>query len=171
MKLYVGKIPSLATQLVKELVKQKSIEVPLSSVPEVELDIAAVLKEYVRLDQELTDYTKEFMERRGLKPEQYNKVRREVARERKFPIEDPLAYMLDQIIEALLHSNFVEEVYVEDHDLRRVMKPVFQRYAAGEEELEREVKNQIKNLQEGTQSWEVEFQKRMAQIKRQKGYE
>jgi hypothetical protein len=111
------------------------------------------------------------MERRGLKQEQYIKVRREVARERKFPLEDPMAYLMDQIIEGLLHSQHVDEVFGEDHDLRRTMKPVFQRYLASEEELEKEVKNQMKNLQEGTQSWDVEFQKRMAQIKRQKGFE
>jgi uncharacterized protein len=171
MKLYSGKIPTIATQLVKELVAQKMIDVDLESVPEVELDISSVLKEYVRIDHEVSDRTKDVMERRGLSQELFSRTKREVAKERGFPIDDPLAYVLDQIIETLLHSQNVEEIYGEDHDLRRVMKPVFQKHLAADEELDKEVRNRIKNLQEGTASWDIEYQRALAQLKRQKGFE
>jgi uncharacterized protein len=169
MKLYAGKIPTLANQLVKELVSQNMIEV--EAVNEVELDLAAVMREYLRIEHEISDRAKEVMERRGLSQENFARTKREVARERGFPLDDPLAYLLDQIIETLMHSANVSEVFGEDHDLRRVMKPVFQKLLAAEEELDQEVRNRIKNLQEGTQSWENEYQRALAQLKRQKGFE
>jgi uncharacterized protein len=129
------------------------------------------MREYLRIEHEISDRAKEIMERRGLSQENFARTKREVARERGFPLDDPLAYLLDQIIETLMHSANVSEVFGEDHDLRRVMKPVFQRLLAAEEELDQEVRNRIKNLQEGTQSWENEYQRALAQLKRQKGFE
>lgn len=171
MKLYSGKVPALSNQLVKELIAQNMIEVDRGMESEVELDIAAVLKEYIRIEHEVTDRAKEILEIRHMGPEMFGRVKKEVARERGFPLDDPLAYVLDQIIEILLHSNNVSEVFGEDHDLRRVMKPVFQKFLALEDELDQEVRNRIKNLQEGTQTWELEYQRALAQLKRQKGFE
>lgn len=171
MKLYAGKIPSLSTLLVKELTTQKMISVEAEEVPEVELDIAAVLKEFVRMDQEVNDKSKEMIERQGLDQGSYNRVRRSVAKELGFPADDPLMYIINQIIEVLLHSHHVGEVFGEDHDLRRTMKPVFQKLLSDTEELDKEVRNRIKNVSEGTQSWDIEYQKAMAQIKKAKGFE
>jgi hypothetical protein len=171
MKLYAGKIPSLSALLVKELTTQKVVAVDPEEFPEVELDISAVLKEFVRMDQEVNDKSKAIIEKRGLDQGSYNRVRREVSKEVGFPQDDPMLYVINQIIEALLHSPHVGEVYGEDHDLRRVMKPVFQKLLSDTEELDKEVRNRIKNVSEGTQSWDIEYQKAMAQLKKQKGFE
>jgi uncharacterized protein len=171
MKLYAGKIPSLSTQLVKELVAQHMISVERESVPEVELDIGAVLKEFVRMDMDVNDKSKEIMERQGLEQAMFNRIRRGVAKDAGFPSDDPMMYIINQIIESLMHSHHVDEVFGEDHDLRKTMKPVFQKLLADTEELDKEVRNRIKNVTEGTQSWDIEYQKMMAQIKKTKGFE
>ena len=171
MKLYAGKIPSLSTQLVKELVAQHMIAVARESVPEVELDIGAILKEFVRMEQDIADKVKDLMEKRSLEQSMFTRIRREVAKDAGFPSDDPMMYIINQIIEALMHSHHVDEVFGEDHDLRRTMKPVFQKLLSDTEDLDKEVRNRIKNVTEGTQSWDIEYQKMMSQIKKTKGFE
>jgi hypothetical protein len=51
------------------------------------------------------------------------------------------------------------------------MKPVFQKLLTDTEDLDKEVRNRIKNVTEGTQSWDIEYQKMMSQIKKTKGFE
>ena len=69
----------------------------------------------------------------------------------------------------LFHSSNVDEVFAEDHDLRRKMAPIFKKHMAADEDLEREVRGQLKHVKEGTSLWEVEYQRVMADIKRRKG--
>jgi uncharacterized protein len=53
MRLYSGKIPAIATDLIRKLKEDGDIEV--NDLHEAQLDIEAVLKEYMRLDRELTE--------------------------------------------------------------------------------------------------------------------
>jgi hypothetical protein len=80
-----------------------------------------------------------------------------------------LDYLLDQCIEMLMHSNNVDEVFGQDHDLRRSMRPVLKKHLAVDEELELEVRSKLKHVQEGTRTWEVEYKKIMSEIQRRKG--
>jgi hypothetical protein len=63
-----------------------------------------------------------------------------------------------------MHSSNVEEVFVEDHDLRRKMAVVLRKHMAVDEEVDRETREKIKNLEEGTRTWDIEYQKVMEQI-------
>jgi hypothetical protein len=49
------------------------------------------------------------------------------------------------------------------------MRPVLKKYLAADDELDAEVRNKMKNLQEGTRTWEVEYQKIKNEIQRRKG--
>ena len=68
-----------------------------------------------------------------------------------------------------LTNGNVDEVFGQDHDLRRRMRPVLKKYLAADDELDAEVRNKMKNLQEGTRTWEVEYQKIKNEIQRRKG--
>ena len=52
MRLYSGKIPLIGTEIVKSLAEAGDIEV--TDRGEAEMDVQAVLKEYLRLDREIT---------------------------------------------------------------------------------------------------------------------
>ena len=77
--------------------------------------------------------------------------------------------MLDQILEILMHSANVDEIFSEDIVLRRKMAPVLKRHMAIDEEVEREVRGKLKHVEEGTRTWEVEYTRMMEDIKRRKG--
>ena len=64
MRLYSGKIPTVGSEIVKSLVEAGDIEV--SDRAEAEMDVQAVLKEYIRLDREITEKTKDVLQKRNL---------------------------------------------------------------------------------------------------------
>ena len=68
----------------------------------------------------------------------------------------------------LLHSVHVDEVYAEDIELRRKMTTVLRKDMAVDNDLDREVRRRIKNLQEGTTGWEIEYRRLMDDLKRTK---
>jgi uncharacterized protein len=170
MKLYSGKIPVIGAEVVKALVDSKDIAV--TDRGEAELDVQAVLKEYLRLDKEITEKVKDILQKRGLPYEQFGKVKRAVANEKGLGLgDDALEWMTNQMIESFMQSPHVEEIFVEDQILRRKMAEILKRHMMVEDELDQEVRRRIKNLQEGTSTYEVEYQKALEQIKRNRGLE
>ena len=168
MRLYSGKIPGLATEIVKTLVEAGDIEVIDRA--EAEMDVQAVLKEYLRLDREITDKAKDMLQKRNLPYEQFGKVKRALAGEKAFGLgEDGLEWMTNQMIESFMQSPHIEEVFVDDSVMRKRMSDILKKNMLVDEELDEEVRRRIKNLQEGTSTWEIEYGKVLDQIKRNRG--
>jgi hypothetical protein len=99
-------------------------------------------------------------------------VKRAIAGEKGFGLGDEgLDWMTTQMIESFMQSPHIEEVFAEDTVLRRKMTDVLKKHMMVEEELDAEVRRRIRNLEEGTSTWEVEYQKALEQIKRNRGLE
>lgn len=167
MKLMSGKVTPLASDLVDELVKSGNIEVLPEEMPEVQLDLESVLKEYIRADREITEKARDIISRQKRDYGDLSKVKAQIARERDFGVgENLIEYITAQLIEALIHSRHVEEVYGMDNDLTVVITPVLKKHLAADEELDQEVRKRIRNLQEGTISWEAQYQKLKDDLKK-----
>lgn len=170
MKLFTSKIPPIASEMVKALSDAGDIEIESAS--EAELDVQAVLKEYVRVDRELTDKAKDMVEKRGLPYSQFNQIKRRLADEKEFALgEESLNWICTQVQETFMHSPHVAEVFADDATLRRRMREVLKKHMSVDEELDAEVRQRIKNLQEGTAVYETEYAKVLDQIKRKHGLE
>jgi hypothetical protein len=170
MRLYSGKIGPIVDDLVRDLTAEGDIEV--EDLAEVRLDLEAVLKEFVRREREMIDEAKDRMQREGLGYSQLGRVRQRVAKERGFPQQDEtLPYLIDQLLNMLFHSANVVEIYADDTTLRKKMTPILRRHMDVESGLDAEVRSKIKNLQEGTAAFEVEYAKVMDQIKHKRGLE
>ncbi len=168
MRLYSSKIPVIAKEIVDQLTRDEDIQV--DNRDEAELDIQAVLKEYLRTDRELTERAKDLLEQRKLPYEQFGKVKRSVAEEKGFGLgEEGIIWMCNQVIEAFMHSPHVAEIFAADVDLRNKMRTVIRKHMMVEEELDEEVRKRIKNLEEGSNAWDVEYGKVLEQIKQKRG--
>lgn len=168
MKLYASKIPTISEELIRTLVEAGDIEV--NDVAEAQLDIAAILKEYSRVDRELTDQAKDLLEQRKLSYGQFGKLKRSLAEEKGFVTGDEAtSYLATQMIESFMQSRFVEEVFADDIVLRKKVKDLLRKHMMVDEELDAEVRQRIKNLEEGSASWDVEYKRAMEQIKRKHG--
>ncbi len=168
MRLYSGKVSAIATEVVRALVASKDIEAEKPK--EVESDIAAVLNQYLADEREVNDRAKDLIERTGKPPADYQRLRTLAADEKGIKLGDEaLDYLLDQVVEMLMHSTNVDEVYAADVELRRKMAPVFKKHMAVDATIDAEVRAQLRHLREGTGDWEVEYARVLDQVKRRKG--
>jgi hypothetical protein len=168
MRLYSGKVPTISTEVVRALLASKDIEAERPK--EVEADVTAVLNQYLSDEREVNERAKDLLERTGKPNADYQRVRALAAEEKGIKVgEDMLDYLLDQVVEMLMHSNNVDEVYVEDVELRRKMAPIFKRHMAVDAAIDGEVRAQLRHVREGTREWEVEYARVLEQVKRRKG--
>ena len=170
MKLYPKIIPAIARDVVSTLMAEGDVEVETMRVADAEMDMAAILKEYLAAEERVNQATREALERRGYDHSKFNQVKREMADVRGFKMgDDGVDYIINQMIEFLLISRNVEEVFAEDHALRRKIYQVFKKHLDVEEDVDREERARLKHLSEGTQAWDIEYQKTVEQIRRNKG--
>jgi uncharacterized protein len=168
MKLYSGKIDSLATEIISRLVTDGDIEV--SDRTEAERDAASVLKEYLRVDRELTERAKDIMEIRGLPYSHFGRIKRGLADEKEFGLgEEGVTWILNQLLETFMQSKHIEEIFAEDTSMRRKLKDIVKKHMMVDEELDKEVRQRIRNLEEGTQTWEIEYNRVLEQMKQKFG--
>jgi hypothetical protein len=154
--------------MVTALLKDGDVEA--DSPKEVQADVEAVLNQYMRDEQAVSERAKEVVSQRGLAQSEFGRTKKLIADERKIKIgEDAIDYILDQLVEMVMHSANVGEVFVEDYVLRRKMRDPLRKLAAEEDELQAEVRAQLRHVKEGSSVWEVEYRRMMDDIKRRKG--
>jgi uncharacterized protein len=168
MRLYSGKIRELGDEIARALVEGKDIET--DSRAEVAKDLESVFSAYIQADRDSTDRAKDIMQSRGLPQSEFPRIKKLAAEQRGIKVGDEMMdYLLDQLIEMLMHSGNVEEVFAEDHDLRRRMRPILRKYLDMDEAVVAEVRSKLKHVQEGSRTWEIEYQRVMGDIQRRKG--
>ncbi|HEU0035294.1 MAG TPA: DUF507 family protein [Kofleriaceae bacterium] len=168
MRLYPGKVDTIAAEIITSLTQAGDIEV--SDNNEAQLDAAAVLKEYIRVDKELTERAKDILEIRGLPYSHLGRTKRQLADQKEFGLgEEGLSWIANQMLEAFMSSRHVDEVFADDTILRRKIKDICKKHMQVDEAIDQEVRDRIKNLEEGTQAWEIEYAKVLDQIKTKHG--
>jgi uncharacterized protein len=170
MRLYAKVIPAISRDVINKLMADGDIEVEPMRVADAEQDMAAIMKQYLSDEDTVNAATREALDRRGYDPAQFNRVKREMADVRGHRTgQEGIDYIINQMLEFLLISRNVEEVFSEDHVMRRKIHDVFKRFLLVDEEIDREVRSRLKHLEEGTTDWEVEYRKQVEQLKRLKG--
>ncbi|MBN1945260.1 MAG: DUF507 family protein [Bradymonadales bacterium] len=169
MKLYAGRVANIAEEIIRSLRDQEAIDVRPEQVQEAELDVQSVLKEYLRVDRDLTNRA------RALSEEGHGSVgsiKKRLAFDSAFKTgPEAIDYVVDQLLETFMHSTNIDEIYWDDLDLRRHISQIIKRYMEEDETvLEREVRERIKNLTEGSRAWDQEYDRVMQQLMREKKY-
>src|SRR6202162_3946036 len=170
MRLYPKVIPTIAREVVQILMQDGDLEVETLRIADAEMDMQAIMKEYLAAEERVNAGTREALDRRGYDHSRFNQVKREMADVRGFKMGDEgIEYVIGQMIEFLLISRNVEEVFAEDHSIRRKIYQVFKKHLDVDEDIDREARSRLKHLSEGTQAGDVEYQKTVEQIRRNKG--
>lgn len=172
MRLFANRIPMIVKDIVEALLAKELIEIAPENIPEVELDVESVLKEYLRAERQLTDQAKDLAQGKGLDYSAHQKIKRQLAEKKKFGLyEDAVGYISNQLIETFLHTPHIDEIFGEDRELRAAIAPVLKQHMSAGDNLDAEVRKRIKNLQEGTQDWEIQYQQTLERLKQAKGIE
>lgn len=168
MRLYGAKVGPISQEVVRALTTGKDIETEAPR--EVVADIEAVLKSYLDTERMVDDKTRDLLQRTGRGPAEFQRVRKEIAEHHGIKVGDEtLDHLLDQVVQMLLHSSHVDEVFAEDVELRRKMAPIFKRYMAADAELDAEVRAQLRHVKEGTAQWDIEHARVLDAVKRRRG--
>ncbi len=158
MKVYRKVIPKIAKDVVRTLLASQLIEVEDGRRDEAELDVAAVLVEYLNQVEQIKHDASEALQRHGLSAEHLMRVKAGIAQTRGVEIgEGAFDFVINKIIAGLFDSKNIEEIYGEDHDIRASVVTCVRKYLGVDEELDREVRSKLKGLREGTAEWEVEY--------------
>ena len=168
MLLPPNRVTDVAREMLQLLQAEGLIETDMPR--EVQLDLEAVLSQYIRTEQELIDRARQTLESRGLSNRDFNRVLTTLAEQKGVKVgEEALDYVLEQLLQMLLNSSNVEEIFAEDHELRRQLRIPLRKLEGTEEKIEKTVRNRIKHVEEGSPLWEIEYQRMMEDIKRRRG--
>ena len=170
MRLYRKIIPKISKEIIANLKGDGDLEIDEQKLEEAELDIAAILVEYCNAEDRLNQDTRDALSRRGLSPDRFAQVKKSLAEARKHKTgEDGLEYVINQMLEGMMHSRNVEEVFAEDHEMRKKIQLVMIKYLGIDEEIDRDARSRLKNLREGSAEWDIEYEKIIGQLKRARG--
>jgi hypothetical protein len=168
MQLHRNQVPTLSRNMTKALVDSGAIEV--ADGREVERDLEAVLHGYLAQVEQALTRARELAQQRGLPQGEFGRIKQLAAEQVGVKVGDEaLDYLLDQLLEMLMHSGNVAEVYAPDHELKRCLRPFIQAGAEVEHQVEQEVRSQLKHVEEGSRTWEIEYARMKADIKRRRG--
>ena len=170
MRLYRRIIPKMSKEIIAKLRGDGDVEIDDQKLEEAELDVAAILVEYCNAEDRLNQETRDALTRKGLSAERFAQVKRGLAEARHHKTgEEGAEYVIGQMLLALMHSRNVEEVFAEDHEMRKKITDTMRKYLGIDEEIDREARSRLKNLREGTADWDMEYERIVAQLKRARG--
>jgi uncharacterized protein len=166
MKIYRRVIPKIAKDVIRALLANRAIEVEDGHRDEAELDVAGVLVDYLDTLDKVKHDAQEALQRHNLPAEMLGRVKQSIADSRKVVMGDgALEHVIDRLISGLFDSKHIEEVFMDDNELRKIVQAAVQKYLGVDEELDREVRGRLKNLREGTTEWEVEYGRLIEQMR------
>lgn len=170
MRLYRDRIPLIAKDVLKKLVDEEDIE--CENQAEAALDAEAVLNEYLRMSIEITEKAKERLTAAKLPYSNLGRIKKALADERGFHFgEDGVKYISNQIVEIFMQSNNIDEVFSEDYTMRQKIEPILAKHMSLDDEIDVEVRKRMKNLEEGTSTWDIEYKITLEKIKSKYGLE
>ncbi|HZW88419.1 MAG TPA: DUF507 family protein, partial [Myxococcaceae bacterium] len=141
MRLYPKVIPVISRETIQLLMQDGDIEVEPMRIADAEMDLSAIMREYLTNEERVNQATREALERRGFDSSKFDQVKQEMADLRGFRMGDEgIAYVVSQLIEFLLISRNVEEVFAADNNLRQKIFAVMKKHLDVDEEIDREAR-------------------------------
>jgi uncharacterized protein len=162
------KVTDIAREMLQLLQQSELIE---TDVPrEVQLDLEAVLNQYIKTEQELITRTRQTLESRGLTNKDFGRVLQSLADQKGVKVGDEaMDYLLEQLLAMVLSSTNIEEIYGEDHEIRRQLRIPLRKLTEQREKVDKEVRSQVRPVEEGSPVWEIEYNRMMEDIRRRRG--
>src|ERR687896_2001170 len=105
MRLYPKVIPIISREIIQKLMQDSDVEIEPMRIADAEMDMSAIMREYLANEERVNQATREALERRGYDYSKFNQVKREMADVRGFKMGDEgIEYVINQLIEFLLIS-------------------------------------------------------------------
>ena len=171
MKLYRQKIEPIADDIVRVLTETGDIDISGENRPVVLEEVRVLLDAYVVTEYEVAQDAKDIIQQeRGLRYDQFGKIRRILATDRDLETgTEGIEWLVERLIENLLSDERVDEVYADDPTLRRAIFDIFRKHLEIEAQLDEEVRGRIRNLRETDPAYPIEYERVMREVRRKHG--
>lgn len=170
MKLYRTKVPTIAHDILEALVNDHDIEISPEHRPEAERDLAAIMEDYLRRDNDFRNEVRDHMARRSIPYDQRGQISKTLSENTGHPMgEDVERFLARQFCESLMISPHVDEVFEEDKVIYRKVMGVLRSHDVDERGIREEAEQKIKNVKEGTVDYEIALQNAMRDVKKRRG--
>lgn len=170
MKLYKAKILDIATEVVKTLTEDNSVEISPQNFQESIKDLEAIMGEFLRRDSKISKDTKDIMNISSISYDQFGRERSKIAKQQGHPTgSDIEKYLSRQFIESFMISKFVDEVYADDSDMYKAVIKILRSYHVDERQIREDAESVIKNISKGTVEYEMALARAVRETKRRKG--
>ena len=162
-----AKLPALASAIVRSLVDSQLIETDAPA--EVQGDILAVLEQYLRDEHDISTKARDIAAARGASATDAGRIKKELAQKQGVGVgEEAIDYLLTQLVEMLMRSGSVEEIFAEDHQLKLAMRTPLRKEQAAADQVDDNVRKRLKHVEEGSSQWEVEYQRMREEMTRRR---
>jgi uncharacterized protein len=162
-----AKLPALASAIVRSLVDSQLIETDAPA--EVQGDILAVLEQYLRDEHDISTKARDIAAARGASATDAGRIKKELAQKQGVGVgEEAIDYLLTQLVEMLMRSGSVDEIFAEDHQLKLAMRTPLRKEQAAADQVDDNVRKRLKHVEEGSSQWEVEYQRMREEMTRRR---
>jgi hypothetical protein len=139
MKIHPKVVPLISRETIQLLMQDGDIEVEPKRIADAELDLSAIMREYLTNEERVNQAAREALERRGYDHSKFDQVKREMAEVRGFKLGDEgIESVVGDMVDFLLLSRNVEEVFAPDSALRPKILAVMKRHLDVDEETDRQ---------------------------------
>ncbi len=170
MKLYKGKIPVIAEQVVSRLADEGDVELVPDMKSEAVEDLESIMKNYLRQERRLNNVVRDHIADYKIEYDRRGEIRREKAKEMGHPIGDRvMSYLATQFNRMIMNSPNFDEVYSEDRVIRSKIFEVLRANNVNEAELREEAKARLSNLDENSLEYQIRYREAIADVRRRRG--
>jgi hypothetical protein len=170
MRLYRSKIAAIASDCIQRLINDGDIDVAGDKRGDAELDLVAIMEDYLRRDGALREATRDYNAANSISFERAGRTRTQLAEADGHPLHDDVErYLARQFTESLMISPAVEEVYADDKVIWKKIFNIVKSHDVDEEAIREEARGKLKNMREGTVEFEIAMENAIRDVKKRRG--
>jgi len=162
MRIYENLIPKVSKEFIKKSINNGYLLVDKVNLKVAQSDIESIFKAYLINLKDIYRLAKQRIEKSDeLDRSVSNKIRKQIAAEKKFPLEKHNEnYLVKQLMAILFQSDNIEDIMVEDDKLRKLFLSICDKYFITTEAINREVEKRMfyiseyfPKIKKGTREW------------------
>jgi len=162
MRIYENLIPSVSKEFIKKSINNGYLLIDKANLKVAQIDIESIFRAYLLNLKEIYRLAKQRIEKSDeLDRSVSNKIRKQIATEKKFPLEKyNEKYLVTQLLAILFQSDSIDDIMVDDKKIETLFLSICNKFFITTEELNREVEKRMffvpeyfPKIKKGSKDW------------------
>ena len=162
MRIYENLIPKVSKEFIKKSINKGYLMIDKANLKAAQNDVESIFRAYLLNLKDIYKLAKQRIEKSDeLDRSVSNKIRKQIAAEKKFPLEKYNEdYLVKQLLAILFQSDSIDDIMVDDNKIRRIFLEICSKYFITTEELNREVEKRMfyvpeyfPKIKKGSKDW------------------